>query len=480
MDTEIQAFIKYFYAEQVENGDFESIPYSDRKYDFITHSNVSGSMSLEYFLRKSKSLTHTDNFYDLSKTLNKLNELINQTDKSIRIKNGYEQRTKYYTLNTFKESLDIFTKITSDEYFSIYNYVLSSSNYLGISTFTGYSILFDTDRILQEEDHIVVDLYDILVRYIDEKFRYLKDWHIHQLHRYCRKIGIVAPLRKIEVIKTIQDSEPTNKPSLVFLDQLIKRPEIFREIILHFLDSEEIDWFGHRCIRALYLSGRKNVKSILNETINLSGEEKIDFLFSSMTEYWSKDNDFTALYLNFPKKEGEIKEYVKELYSSLFDVIFPHYLKEQYKLVPPEAMLPKSPIKFKKIFKKFKQTIDILGYQGEQFIYEMLQEENENNPHIIIIWDNQLEESSKPYDILLKVDDVEHFVEVKTSINDIPSFTMSERELNFALQHEEHYTLYHIINFNSNKMAYRVYKNLQKLMEEGKIETLNRTLKGNL
>lgn len=29
-------------------------------------------------------------------------------------------------------------------------------------------------------------------------------------------------------------------------------------------------------------------------------------------------------------------------------------------------------------------------------------------------------------------------------------------------------------------MTYRVYKNLQKLMEEGKIETLNRTLKGNL
>lgn len=57
---------------------------------------------------------------------------------------------------------------------------------------------------------------------------------------------------------------------------------------------------------------------------------------------------------------------------------------------------------------------------------------------------------------------------------------MTERELNFALQHEDQYTLYHIINFDSDKMAYREYKNLGKLIQEGKIEIINRSLKANL
>ncbi|MFW9879247.1 MAG: DUF3883 domain-containing protein, partial [Candidatus Thorarchaeota archaeon] len=452
-----------------------------KEYDFITYSKISGSISTEFYLRKSKSLTFSDNFYDLQKTLIKTNNLISQTEKVILIKDGINDEVKYYALNLFNEALNIYSKIFSDLYFSLYTYrtSLSSTRYLGLSTYTGYSILFKMSSSFQEEFHFI-DLHDILVRYIEEEFRYLKDWHIHQLHRYCRNNGIVAPLRKVEMIKTIQDSEPIKKPTLIFIDQLIKRPEIFKDIILHFLDAEDTDLFEYRCVECLYILGRRDVSSIFDATKNLSFAERVEFLFSNMKQYWNKDYDFTRIYLDFPKKEVEIKKYIKERYPNLFDEIFPQYLKKEYIKVLPEAIPPKSPIKFKKAFKKYKETIDILGNQGEKYIYEMLQEENKNITNLIIIWNNKQEESSKPYDILLKVGEKEQYIEVKTSINDEPKFTISERELNFALLHEDRYTLYHIINFNSHRMAYRAYKNLQKLMKEGKIETLNRTLKGNL
>jgi len=144
------------------------------------------------------------------------------------------------------------------------------------------------------------------------------------------------------------------------------------------------------------------------------------------------------------------------------------------------TIFPKISINFQKAFKKYKKNIDILGFQGEKYIYEMLKKEKDGKLNTKITWNNQGEELFKPFDILLKVGDEEYYIEVKTSINDKTTFTVTERELNFALQHEDRYTLYHIINFNSDKMAYRKYKNLGKLMKEGKIEIISRSLKANL
>jgi len=489
LEPEIKTFIDYFYTKQIESGDFESIPYSRKgynfitRYDFITRSKRVERYSSQFYLRKEKKTrTYSDRFYDISRTLAKINELMNQIEKSIFVKEGRKEDVEYYKLSTFREVLTIYTKITNDDYFSIYIYhtYLSSTRYFAISTMKGYSILCDIGLIPQEDNIIVIKSHDFLVRYIGEKFQYLKEWSNPQLQRYCRSNDIIAPIRKIEIIKVIQDSNPAKKPHLVFIDKLIKRPEVFKDIILQFLDKDDISAFMWGCFRCLYNSGMKDMNSLLNELKDLSSKETVDILFSNMKEYWSKDNDFTTIYSGLPKRELAVKEYIKEKYTDQFDYIFPHVFKEHYKKASLTTILPQLFINFHKTFKKYKKNIDILGFQGEKYIYEMLKKEKEDNPNTIITWNNQREESSKPFDILLKIGDEEYYIEVKTSINDKTAFTVTERELNFALQHKDQYTLYHIINFNSDKMAYREYKNLRKLMEEGKIETINRSLKANL
>jgi len=40
----------------------------------------------------------------------------------------------------------------------------------------------------------------------------------------------------------------------------------------------------------------------------------------------------------------------------------------------------------------------------------MLKKENEGKPDTLIIWNNQREESSQPFDILLKVGDKKYYV----------------------------------------------------------------------
>lgn len=483
LEPEIKKFIDYFYSEQIEKGDFKSIPYLQEETDFITHFKKTGEFSSGFYFKKDKSLTHSNHFYDFKETLVKIGELNRQTKKSILIKSGYGKNERYFTLDTLQEALNIFAEITKDNFFSIYDYksYLSSKDFSAITTVKGYSILFDIHSIPPEDDVLVVDLHDkILVKYINEKFQYLKDWRNSQLRRYCRNNDIIASVRKIEIIRTIQDSNPTRKPYLVFINRLIKKPDIFKEVISPFLNEDNIDSFVFRCLRILYLSGRRDVNPLLIELRDLPKKKKIDALFFYLKDCWSRDLDFTRIYLDLPKKELEIKEYIKRNHPSYFDYIFPHFFKEQYKKASPIVILPTISIDFQKTFKEYKKSIDILGYHGEEFIYRMLQKENEDKPNITITWNNQKKESSKPFDILLEDGNKKYYIEVKTSINDKTTFTMTEREVNFALHYEDLYTLYHIINFNSNNMGYLDYKNLGNLIKTGKIEIINRTLKANL
>ncbi len=483
LEPEIKTFIDYFYSKQIKSGDFESIPYYQREYNFITYSKRIERYSSQFYLYKTKKhVILSDSFHNIQQTLVRINELMNQTEKSILVIEGSKEDAECYKLSTFHEALTIYAKITNDNYFSIYIYkaFLSSTSYFAVSTIKGYSILFDIGLSLLEDNVLIIKSVDFLVRYISEEFQYLKNWSSSQLRRYCRNNDIIPPIRKIEIIKVIQDSNPAKRPHLVFIDRLIKKPEVFKDIVLQFLGEDDIGSFTWGCFRCLYISGMKDINPIVNELKDLSTEETIDILFSNMKEYWSKDNDFTRIYSGLPKRELDIKEYIKKKYPNQFDYIFPHFFKEHYKKTSPMTIFPEISINFQKAFKKYKKNIDILGFQGEKYIYEMLKKEKDGKLNTKITWNNQEEELFKPFDILLKVGDEEYYIEVKTSINDKTTFTVTERELNFALQHEDRYTLYHIINFNSDKMAYRKYKNLGKLMKEGKIEIISRSLKANL
>lgn len=411
LEPEIKRFIEEFYIEQIERGEFESVPYSRRKHDFITWSKRTEMYSSQiYYFKKSKSSTITDSFYDLERTLIRIKELMDHTEKLVKqkLKEDEEYCIKLSALN---EVLSIYARITNDNYFSIYFYdtFLNPKMYFAVSTIKGYSILFDVELIPQEGDVLDIKDHDFLIRYIDEKFSYLKDWRISQLQRYCRDKDIVAPIRKIEIIKAIQDSNPIKRPYIVFIDRLIKKLEVFKDVILQFLDEGDIDVFEYHCLESLYISGRRDVNSIFNELKDLPKEEKINILFFNMKEYWSKDNDFTRIYSALPKKELQIKEYVKKNYPSQFDYIFPQFFKEQYRKVSP-ATIPKISMDFQKTFKKYKKSIDILGFEGEKYIHEMLKKENEGKPDTLIIWNNQREESSQPFDILLKVGDKKYYV----------------------------------------------------------------------
>ncbi len=53
--------------------------------------------------------------------------------------------------------------------------------------------------------------------------------------------------------------------------------------------------------------------------------------------------------------------------------------------------------------------------------------------NVRIIWNNELEESGKPFDILLKINKNQYFIEVKASITSEKRFILSGNEFNFVV-----------------------------------------------
>jgi len=87
-----------------------------------------------------------------------------------------------------------------------------------------------------------------------------------------------------------------------------------------------------------------------------------------------------------------------------------------------------------------------------------------------VIWNNEVEESFDPYDILLIDDNKELFVEVKASINNYIDFTISQRELNFAKEKKENYVLYHVVSVNTSNIGHYKFEDFYKKYQAGKFE----------
>ena len=83
-----------------------------------------------------------------------------------------------------------------------------------------------------------------------------------------------------------------------------------------------------------------------------------------------------------------------------------------------------------------------IGRWGEECVYILLKQIEANNQ---VIWVNESAESGLPYDIVIKRNDVEIFIEVKsTSTSEKHVLEISSREIMCAYQKQENYHLYRV------------------------------------
>lgn len=95
------------------------------------------------------------------------------------------------------------------------------------------------------------------------------------------------------------------------------------------------------------------------------------------------------------------------------------------------------------IIKDDKTKVDV-GLWSEQFINKYLREKSA--PGTVIIWENEKEESFKPYDFKIIENNVEKFIEVKgTSSPTKQKIYMSKFEWQFMFEKKENYTIYRLL-----------------------------------
>jgi len=84
-----------------------------------------------------------------------------------------------------------------------------------------------------------------------------------------------------------------------------------------------------------------------------------------------------------------------------------------------------------------------------------------------IIWNNKYGESAMNYDLKLIDDNIEYFIEVKTTKTNETSFSISCIEMDFAKEKEGNYILYLITNVGNENMKYYKFKNFYKMYRDG-------------
>ncbi|XP_028393815.1 uncharacterized protein LOC114518092 [Dendronephthya gigantea] len=88
-----------------------------------------------------------------------------------------------------------------------------------------------------------------------------------------------------------------------------------------------------------------------------------------------------------------------------------------------------------------------IGRWGEECVYTLLKSNEKNDE---VTWVNERHESGLPYDIVIKADSVEKFIEVKsTSTSEKRILEISSKEIMCAFQKRENYHLYRVYNAGS-------------------------------
>jgi len=109
-----------------------------------------------------------------------------------------------------------------------------------------------------------------------------------------------------------------------------------------------------------------------------------------------------------------------------------------------------------------------IGRWCEEFIYNYLSRNEKEFSEIT--WENKILESGKPYDIKIKKNGIDKFIDVKgtPSINKTIIY-LSENEWKFMFEKGENYSIYRLYNAGKNDATIEIIENPSKLIQEGKI-----------
>ena len=156
----------------------------------------------------------------------------------------------------------------------------------------------------------------------------------------------------------------------------------------------------------------------------------------------------------------EIEEFTPEVKATEVDITT---IKIETKA--PES-IRLNPVQSNTEIKSSKTKIDI-GRWSEEFIYKLLQE---NQQFSEVTWENQNEESFKPYDFKVIEDGIIKFIEVKGT----PSKTkeiiyLSKNEWDQMFKNGENYSIYRLYNAGTRNPNVEIFNNPSDLIVRGVI-----------
>ena len=454
----IKRFFRFFYSNEVQLMKFDRIPYFPKKLSFISHvfyPDIVDEKKVfkEIYLINSSKDSYSGG-YSLSKSLSNLRskfENKNENQPIIYYKNDNYRFARILEILTFLRAFERNNLFQMEPMNYAKGYGEDSGLYLLFRLSNNYSVGLRNYGNLDGK----IDLDNFLHKIIKKDYEYLDHWTSGQLRRYCKKNSLLLSngRRKIDFVKTIQNSNPSVKPRLPFIQNLLKYPPIFLKLLHrhkenidhHYVYVMEVEKWPKQKIMAFFDKNDIERRQFVEEHLLNNKENKIYL---------------KLLERDLAQKENKIRKDVKKLFPEKYNLIFPKPIKPK-KIENSKLYDSKAP-KFNQVKIKtddFRMTRNI-GQRGECYVCynvllsdlkkkypdgKLINNEWENDFYLEkdgkeiarVIWNNEVEESFDPYDILLIDDNEELFVEVKASINNYINFTISQRELNFAKEKNE-------------------------------------------
>lgn len=498
LPNSIKRFFRFFYSDEVQLMQFDKIPYFPEELSFISHviylDEVKKNKEFkEIFLIKSSRSSFSGGF-SLSETRSSLLSKYEYKDRDqpiIQYRNTNYRYVRIIEIITFLRTFEK-NNLFQMEIVDYRKYGENTGTYLKFRLSNNFSVgLRNYENIddIGAFDEEKIQLDNFLRKILEKDYEYLEQWTSLQLRRYCKKNSVVlsSGRRKIDFIKAIQNSRPIAKPRLLFVQNLLEHPEIFLKLLHRHVENLDSYYWVY------VLKVEKWSKQKISEFLEKNDNETAKFMEDHLLE--NKENEIYLKLLenSLAQKENKIRKEVKRLFQEKYKLIFPEPIRpikiENSKLYNSKVS------KFKQVKIKtddFRLTRNI-GQRGECYVCynvlrsdlekkypegKLINNEWENGFHLKIDgkeiarvkWNNEIEESFEPYDILLIDNNKELFIEVKASINNYIDFTISTKELNFAKEKCENYILYQVVKVNTDDIGYYKFDNFFKKYQEGKFE----------
>ncbi|MDQ6471915.1 DUF3883 domain-containing protein [Flavobacterium sp. LHD-80] len=236
--------------------------------------------------------------------------------------------------------------------------------------------------------------------------------------------------------------------------------EILRFLLLESDDNEIYEWAKEMKIEDSEIKSKRSftVKQVLadNETtLQINSSEVIEKDTSATVEEEydeSNDNDGNFQYKSPFTPFTEFGNFdINKITTSIRSFSAEDFIKNESYVAVED--------------KQFRSDV---GFFCEGLINKLLNEE-ENN-YTEIKWENENEESGKPYDFSLIENGVKKFIDVKgTPSSDKNVVFLSVNEWKFMLEHGSNYYIYRVFDANKENPRIEIINNPADLLREGKI-----------